>query len=251
MSGTVNIQTLVRLLYGCYAWIILLFVVTPVTAACLAVPGLERRRAIARWGAATVLKMIGSPVEVRGTPITDPNSSIVVANHSSYLDGIILTAVLPPEYTFLIKHEMTTVPVAGFVLRRLGSEFVDRTTAQQRHRSARRLVDAALSGNALAVFPEGTFDERPGLKPFHMGAFRAAYRAGLTVVPVVIHGARAKLPSESWLPRPGPLAVDVGMPLAAGAFASETELMVAVRSTILARLGEPDLEPAAETAVVG
>jgi 1-acyl-sn-glycerol-3-phosphate acyltransferase len=243
VQATANSRAFLRLLYGVYAWIILLFVVVPVTTGLLLVPGLERRRAIARWGAAAVLAMIGSPVRVSGAPARPVDHAVVVANHSSYLDGIILTAVLPPQYTFLIKHEMTSVPVAGFVLRRLGSEFVDRANASTRQRSARRLVEAARAGAALAVFPEGTFDLAPGLRAFHMGAFRAAWRVGLTVVPVVIRGARAKLPGEERLPRPGPLTVEFCPPLNPADFGDETALMRAARTAMLARLGEPDLDP--------
>lgn len=220
----------------------LLFVVVPVAAACLLVPGLQRRRAIARWGAATILKMIGSGVELRGELLTPADNAIVVANHQSYLDGIILTAVLPPHYTFLIKGEMARVPVAGFVLSRLGSQFVDRSNAHHRHKSARRLVQAARQGHALAVFPEGTFDGEPGLKTFRMGAFRAAWKAGRDIVPIIISGARAKLPSGSWLPRPGPLTVRFLSRIRAGDHPDETAMMQAARRSILALLDEPDLD---------
>jgi 1-acyl-sn-glycerol-3-phosphate acyltransferase len=155
---------------------------------------------------------------------------------------MILTAALPPQFTFLIKGEMARVPIAGFVLRRLGSEFVDRSDSSNRQRSARRLVRAASQGRALAVFPEGTFDEKPGLKSFHMGAFRAAFRAGLPVIPVTITGARAKLPSASWLPRPGPIAVEFRPQINAGDCADQAALMQATRQAILERLGEPDLD---------
>jgi len=239
---TATASLLFRLLYGGYAWFILLFVVVPVAAACLLVPGLERRRAIARWGAATMLKMIGSGVRKTGEPLTNGEVAVVVANHQSYLDGIILTAVLPPEYTFLIKGEMVRVPIAGFVLARLGSQFVDRSSANHRHRSARRLVQSAREGRALAVFPEGTFDEQPGLKPFRMGAFRAARLADLSIVPIVIHGARSKLPSGSWLPRPGPLTCEFCPRLRARDYADEVALMRATRAIMLERLGEPDLD---------
>jgi 1-acyl-sn-glycerol-3-phosphate acyltransferase len=241
VPATANRRGLKALIYGIYAWAILLFVVAPVTAACLLVPGLDRRRDIARWGAATGLRLVGSPVTVTGPPIPGPQMAVVVANHSSYLDGIILTAVLPPQYTFLIKREMSTVPIAGFVLRRLGSEFVDRSSRRQRHRSARRLVEAAMNGNAIAVFPEGTFDARPGLREFHTGAFRAALKAGLNVVPVVIHGARHKLPSGTWLPIPGPLSVEICPPVPSRDYSDERSLMLATRAAILERLGEPDL----------
>jgi 1-acyl-sn-glycerol-3-phosphate acyltransferase len=221
---------------------VLLFVAVPVAAGCLLLPGLKRRRAVARWGAATVLKMIGSGVELRGEPLTDNDTAIVVANHQSYLDGIILTAVLPPQYTFLIKGEMVRVPIAGFVLSRLGSQFVDREDANHRHRSARRLVQAARQGDALAVFPEGTFDSEPGLKPFRMGAFRAAWRAGRPIAPIVITGARWKLPADSWLPRPGPLAVEFRPKIPATEHRNELSMMQAVRRAILERLDEPDLD---------
>lgn len=242
MPHTATASLPVRLLYGGFAWFVLLFVVVPVAAGCLLLPGLHRRRAVARWGAATILKMIGSGVEIRGEPLTDEDTAIVVANHQSYLDGIILTAVLPPHYTFLIKGEMARVPIAGFVLSRLGSQFVDRSSANHRHRSARRLVEAARQGHGLAVFPEGTFDGTPGLKAFRMGAFRAAWRAGRSIVPIVISGARWKLPADSWLPRPGPLAVDFRPQVEAGEYSDEAGLMRAVRHAILERLDEPDLD---------
>jgi 1-acyl-sn-glycerol-3-phosphate acyltransferase len=242
VPSTATASLPVRLLYGGFAWFMLLFVVVPVAAGCLLLPGLNRRRAVARWGAATILKMIGSGVEVRGKPLTEDDTAIVVANHQSYLDGIILTAVLPPHYTFLIKGEMARVPIAGFVLSRLGSQFVDRSSAHHRHRSARQLVRAARQGHALAVFPEGTFDGTPGLKAFRMGAFRAAWRAGRPVAPIVISGARSKLPADSWLPRPGPLVVEFRPKIAAGEFSDEVGMMRAVRRAILERLGEPDLD---------
>jgi 1-acyl-sn-glycerol-3-phosphate acyltransferase len=242
MPPTATAGVLFRLIYAAYAWFVLLFVAIPVAVCFLLLPGLERRRAVARWGAGTVFRMIGSPVRIRGEPLSAGDAAVVVSNHQSYLDGIILTAVLPPQYTFLIKREMVQVPLAGFVLSRLGSEFVDRSDASQRHRSARRLVQAAKERKALAVFPEGTFDAAPGLKPFHTGAFRAAWLGGVSIVPVVITGARAKLPSDCWTPRPGPLWVEFCPRLATGDYPDPTALMRAARGAILDRLDEPDLD---------
>lgn len=241
MATTANTRTWIRLAYGVYAWAVLIFCVVPVTAACLLVPGLDRRRRIARRGAEVVFGMIGSPVAVHGSfPDLTPRP-VVVANHASYLDGIILTAVLPPEYTFLIKWEMNSVPIAGYVLRRLGSEFVDRSNSTERHRSARRLVEATLHGHAIAVFPEGTFDTKPGLKPFHIGAFRAAFRAGVAIVPIVIEGSRQKLVADTWLPVPGPLSVTICAAIPPGRARNANELVRLTRKRMLAVLDEPDL----------
>src|SRR5690606_34441329 len=89
--------------------------------------------------------------------------------------------------------------------------------------------------------PEGTFDARPGLKPFRPGAFGAAWRGARPIVPVVVKGARTKLPSGAMLPRPGPLDVRVCRPLASDRFRSAKDLMHATRAAMLEHLGEPDL----------
>ena len=78
---------------------------------------------------------------------------------------------------------------------------------------AERLADVVRRGRSLAVFPEGTFVARPGLLPFHLGAFMAAARAGVPVLPVVIRGHRELLPAGRWWPRRAALAVEILAPI--------------------------------------
>jgi 1-acyl-sn-glycerol-3-phosphate acyltransferase len=240
VRATATALAVVRVVYGVYAWSSLLLHSGTLAAVLAVLPGLDRRRRAARVVARLFFRSIGSPVVVAGA--TPPEGAcVVVANHSSYLDGMILTAALPPRFTFLIKREMAHVPLAGFVLRRLGSKFVDRANAKHRQQTARDLVASAGSGDALALFPEGTFDARPGLRAFHSGAFGAAWRAALPVMPVVVLGARAKLAAGAVLPRPGPLEVRFCLALASEHFRSAKDLMHAARGAMLEQLGEPDL----------
>lgn len=235
---------IVYVAYGCYAWVALLAIVIPLCVLLAVVPGVQRRRRLARGAARLFLLAIGSPVRAEGTNIEPHYPCVVVANHSSYLDGIILTAALPAGFTYLIKRQMRRVPLAGFVLRRLGSAFVDRDDRHDRHRTARTLHTLATRGSALGFFPEGTFDKSPGLKAFHLGAFSAAARAKLPVVPVVIDGARWKLPSGRLLPRPGPLRVHVCDAVRLPpADPSAQALMAETRRAMLEHLDEPDLAP--------
>jgi 1-acyl-sn-glycerol-3-phosphate acyltransferase len=236
-------RAVVHALYGTYAWLALLGVVLPTAVLLALAPKLEQRRRIARRSARLFFQVIGSPVQVEGPPIDPHYPCVVVANHASYLDGIVLTAALPAGFTYLIKRQMASVPIAGFVLRRLGSAFVNREDLVDRKRSARMLLGLAKSGDALGFFPEGTFDAAPGLKPFQLGAFSAAARAGLPVVPVVIYGARHKLPSKRLLPAPGALRVRVCEPIDSTRHASARALMYATRRAMLAQLDEPDLAP--------
>jgi len=236
-----------RALYGTYAWIALLAVVLPLCVLLALAPKLHQRRHIARGAARLFCRVIFSPVRIEGASVEPHYPCVVVANHGSYLDGIILTAALPAGFTYLIKREMASIPVAGFVLKRLGSAFVNREDMLDRKRIARMLMGLAVSGDALGFFPEGTFDRSPGLKPFQLGAFSAAARAKLPVLPVVIYGARHKLPSKQLLPAPGPLRVRICEPLDSAELGSR-ELMRATRRAMLAHLDEPDLAPEDRTA---
>jgi 1-acyl-sn-glycerol-3-phosphate acyltransferase len=238
------VRTLLRALYGIYSWIALLVIIVPTSVLLAVAPRLEQRRRIARRGARIFFRSIGSPVKVEGDPVAMHYPCVVVANHASYLDGIILTAALPAGFTYLIKREMASVPIAGFVLRRLGSAFVDREDLLDRKRIARSLLGLAKNGDALGFFPEGTFDASPGLKPFQLGAFSAASRANLPVVPIVIYGARHKLPARQLLPAPGGLRVRICEPINSTQHESARALMQAVRRTMLVHLDEPDLASA-------
>ena len=237
---------LLRACYGSYAWLALAAIALLVCVLLAVTPGVQRRRRIARSGSRLFFAAIGSPVRVEGSAIEPHYPCVVVANHASYLDGIILTAALPAGFTYLIKHQMTRVPIVSFILRRLGSAFVDRESAKDRHRIARALVGQARKGEALGFFPEGMFDESPGLKPFQLGAFSAAARARLPVVPVVIYGARHKLPAGRLLAAPGPLRIRICDPVQASDDSSARALMQLTRRAMLLHLDEPDLAPAAE-----
>ena len=230
-----------RLAYGIYAWSALLIALIPALLLLAVIRRQETRRRVTRWFARAYFLSIGSPIRVDGATTLPEDACVVVANHASYLDGMILTAALPARFTFVIKQEMARFPFAGFLLRRIGSEFVDRDDGLQKNRVTRRLYKAAESGDALAFFPEGRFNGTPGLKRFQPGAFGMAWRARLPVVPVVIAGTRAKLPADVWLPVPGPLSVLVGEPIDPDQHGSAGSLMTASRNAILARLDEPDL----------
>jgi 1-acyl-sn-glycerol-3-phosphate acyltransferase len=230
--------------YGVCALAVFTLLVVFATLLALVVPRLEWRRALTHRLANLALPVLGVRLDVEGLERLPAGCCIVVANHSSYLDGIVMKAALPPRFSFVIKREAASMPLAGFLLKRIGSEFVDRHTEGGRRRDAMRVLRRAEQGAALVFFPEGTFDEVPGLKRFHIGAFAAAVRGGMSVVPVVIHGARRALPNRALIVRPGPIRVEILQPVAVPASAHATEeLRRAARAAILSQLDEPDLAP--------
>jgi 1-acyl-sn-glycerol-3-phosphate acyltransferase len=232
-------------------WLVSLSFGLLTTLVVILLPGRERRRRMAHWAGVQLFRLAGLPLRTRGLNHLPADACIVAANHASYLDGVILTAALPPRFSFVIKHEMAATPLLGWLLTRLGSEFVQRFDKKAAHSAANRLIQLARGGACLGVFPEGTFKLEPGLRPFHLGAFLTATRAGLPVVPVVIRGTRQVLPAHSWWPRPGSIDIEILPPVFPRGRTGDTarKLRENVRAYILAACGEPDAgEPHPEEA---
>ncbi len=232
--------------YALYCWLLLLPCVLLALLGVLVAPGLAQRRGAARLAARAFFRLSGIPLQVHGLERLPSGPCVVVANHSSYIDGLVMQAALPPRFAFVIKKEMVRVPLASLLLRRLGSEFVERFNRHRSAADARRITRTANAGQSLAFFPEGTFNVERGLGKFHGGAFVIAARAGFPVVPVAILGARRALPPGSLLPSPGRIVVQILAPLAVPAEAPSAalELRQAARREILAHIDEPDLDAA-------
>src|SRR6204780_86778 len=158
------------------------------------VPGLRRRRQVAGVFSRAFLRGAGIPFSVEGLERLPQVPCVVVANHASYIDGLVAAAALPPDFAFVIKKEMVRVPLASLLLRRLGSQFVERFDRHKGATDARRVLKLAATGQSLMFFPEGTFDETRQIGKFLGGAFTTAARAQMPVVAVAIHGTRAVMP---------------------------------------------------------
>jgi 1-acyl-sn-glycerol-3-phosphate acyltransferase len=253
------LQALLRfanVIYGIYA--VLAFLVLGSIALVLVtlVPGLgiKARRAIAHHAAQSFFHAAGIRVRVFGRDRLPATPCVLVANHASYIDGVVLKAFLPARFSFVIKKEVTKVPLAGLLLRRIGSEFVDRFNRHAGGMDARRLIKAADAGQALAFFPEGTFVERPGVGKFHTGAFAIAARVGVPVVPVAIRGTRHILPSGRFLPRFGRIEIDILPPLPSPALGDPSAVHTVrdqARELIVAAVAEPDLAEDDGVAAIG
>jgi 1-acyl-sn-glycerol-3-phosphate acyltransferase len=124
----------------------------------------------------------------------------VVANHPSWLDGLVLAAILPIPSRFVAGEILSRRALAGFLLRRVGAVFVERTERQRGVSDTDRLVEMAGQGQRLVMFPEGHLEPIVGLRRFRMGAFVVAARAGVPIVPIAIQGTRSMLPPGHHFP---------------------------------------------------
>ncbi|RJG00245.1 AMP-binding protein [Noviherbaspirillum sedimenti] len=230
-------------LWGFWAWTVFALLAPPFWLLIALAPTLALRRAAARAGARLALAAGGILPRVTGLEnLPDGGPAIVVANHASYLDGMALTAALPARFAYAAKQELLGHPLSATPLKRLDAAFVERFDTARGVEDTAALEARARAGDSLIFFAEGTFHEAPGLLPFRMGAFLAAARAGVPIVPVTLSGTRALLPGRRRWPRHSPLAVTIHAPLipAGTDWHAALALRDAARAVILARLGEPD-----------
>ncbi|HEV7988683.1 MAG TPA: 1-acyl-sn-glycerol-3-phosphate acyltransferase, partial [Candidatus Binataceae bacterium] len=83
-------------------------------------PTLRARRRVAGALARVFFRLAGIPLRIEGVERLPQTPCVVVANHASYIDGIVAAAALPPAFAFVIKKEMVRVPLASLLLRGLG-----------------------------------------------------------------------------------------------------------------------------------
>ena len=199
----------------------------------LFLPGLRGRRRVAGTFSRWFFGIAGIPLRIEGLDKLPDAPCVVVANHASYIDGIVAAAALPPNFAFVIKREMVQVPLAGLLLRRLGSAFVERFDRHKSGADTRRVWKLAATGQSLVFFPEGTFTSTPQVGKFLGGAFATAERASMLVVAVAVHGTREVLPAGTLMVRRKPIRFEVlGVMAPDGARQRSREM-------IAAAVGEP------------
>ncbi|MGE0713260.1 MAG: AMP-binding protein [Planctomycetota bacterium] len=209
-----------------------------------ALPALATRWQGARACSRAFLWVAGVDVSVAGREHLAPDGGqVLVANHASYLDGVLVPLILPRPTSVVVKKELQASPITRVLLERLEAIFVERFSGGASAADAAQVPAALREGRAVLVFPEGTCLRMPGLLPFHLGAFQAAAEAGAPVLPVTIRGTRNVLRPESWFPFRGRVEVEIGAPLAPAGrgFQDALALRDQARAAILAAVREPDL----------
>ncbi|RKZ36845.1 MAG: acyl-phosphate glycerol 3-phosphate acyltransferase [Gammaproteobacteria bacterium] len=242
-----GIRQLGALAFATYAWTLMVLLAPPTYLAIVVLPGMASRWRAARGILHILLRATGTRLEVSGMkniPVGAP--CVLVANHQSYLDFLVITAALPEPVSFVAKGELAGSWVTRIPLVRLGTQFVARFDLERGADDLQRIVSVADQGRPLLFFPEGTFTRRPGLSIFRLGAFVAATAANVPVVPITLRGNRGMLRAGTWFPRQGSLRVHISEPIAPpasgiDAWSGAIALRDTARAEILRHCGEPDL----------
>ncbi|MFV0415174.1 MAG: 1-acyl-sn-glycerol-3-phosphate acyltransferase [Chthoniobacterales bacterium] len=125
-------------------------------------------------------------IKVRGKKnLPRRQGGLLVCNHVSYLDAVILSAVSPRPIRFLAFSDFFKVPVLGFILRVFGCIPVSELRAKDALRKAAEVIK---SGEIVCIFPEGKLTTTGNLLELKPGYQIIARRAEVSVIPVQIEG---------------------------------------------------------------
>lgn len=152
--------------------------------------GAEAQQRRVHWWSAKMLRKLGIALSASGTP--RGGSTLVVANHVSWLDILAINAVHPVR--FVSKADVRRWPLIGWVVACAGTLFIERERKRDALRVVHQVAEALGRGDTVALFPEGTTSEGHSLLPFHANLLQAAIATGTPVQPLALRFSDATEP---------------------------------------------------------
>lgn len=118
-----------------------------------------------------LLKVFQVRIKLTGLP---PHTGLLISNHLSYLDILVLAALAPP--TFVSKDEVRNWPVFGWLARLAGTIFLDRTSRVGVKQVCAAIDRSFNTGKLVVLFPEGTSTDGTFVAPFRPSLLDPALR---------------------------------------------------------------------------
>ncbi len=174
----------------------------------------RRATAVRNWGR-VLLWMWGIKLVVHGRENhTGEGARILLFNHVSIMDLMVLSAAWGEHDTVVYKKEFAKIPAIGRCMRALDFVAVDRSD-RGKARESIAAAAAVIREKEMAVWiaPEGTRSRKGGLQDFKMGPFHMALATGAALVPTISRGIEQLAPHGSFIVRTGTLRVDYLAPI--------------------------------------
>jgi len=143
----------------------------------------QKLEAIRTWSDQT-LQLMGVAVRVIATHHLEEVPHLVVANHVSWLDVLVIQSLHPS--VFVAKREVGQWPVVGTIAKACGVVFVDRGSPSSAKKMVDDVANALHHGYRVAGFPEGTSSEGHAVSLFHANLFEAAIHRQVDVQPIAL-----------------------------------------------------------------
>lgn len=144
----------------------------------------QQRRILQSWSA-ELLAIMHVRISTSGAvSLQDVTRGLIVANHISWLDVIVLNSILPLR--FVAKSEVRDWPVIGWLCAQAQTLFIARHKRSDTARTNLQMSESLQQGNCMALFPEGTTTDGSQVKHFHASLLQPAIDAQTTIYPVAL-----------------------------------------------------------------
>lgn len=138
---------------------------------------------------------------------------MLVANHTSYMDILVMFRMWKKPFVFVGKKELGDIPFFGSIYKR-SAILVDRSDASSRKAVYAQVYKVIEKGYSVCIFPEINYlDETILLNPFKLGAFKLAITHQIPIVPMVFLDCKRKYPWYTTHGYPGELRVELQKPI--------------------------------------
>ncbi|HET9843373.1 MAG TPA: 1-acyl-sn-glycerol-3-phosphate acyltransferase, partial [Gammaproteobacteria bacterium] len=233
-----------QILYTGYVFFLTLLYIPMLTLLLWCMPK-QFKRTFAKRAARIGLYISCLPIFVKNAQKWPKKGAhVYVVNHASYLDAVVLLATLPQNVLLVGKKEIMKMPLVGKLAQAVGILTVDRYDFSKNLEDTKKIENAVLTGQSIAIFPEGTFSYVEGLRSFKLGAFRIAVDTGTPICPLVIRGTRKIFRGKQWLLTPGKIEVEIGSTIVPQSkdWSEVTRLHSEAKAFIATNCGEPLVE---------
>ncbi|TXI41463.1 MAG: 1-acyl-sn-glycerol-3-phosphate acyltransferase [Mycobacterium sp.] len=163
------------------AWRLPTAVLLLFTLPLLTIP-LPGNRDIRRFYCRLLLRSLGVRISVSGDPVRNISGTLVVSNHVSWCDVLVIGAVLPG--TFVARADLVEWPLIGWAARLMNVISIDRSRLRALPGVVAAVAQRLRDGCTVVAFPEGTTHCGPDRGRFHPAVFQAAVDAGRPVQPL-------------------------------------------------------------------
>jgi 1-acyl-sn-glycerol-3-phosphate acyltransferase len=144
----------------------------------------RQRRVMKTWSR-QLLTILNIGIQIEGQqPARGEGGCLIVANHVSWLDILVLNAIHPSR--FIAKSEVRSWPVIGWLCRRSGTVFIERTLRQDTSMINQRVSLLLKQGACIGLFPEGTTTDGKQVGHFHSALIQPAIDAGIRLCPIAL-----------------------------------------------------------------
>src|SRR5882762_12784 len=203
-----------EILYSLYFGVMFLLWIVPTWVMVQFIKDHKKAGSFTSSALKVLFALVRCPVRVVGKEyMVTPGARIYASNHTSYFDVLTLMLGLGVAYRFIAKMEVGRMPFIGTFLKQMGHLKFDRTNPESRLRQAQEMEEFLRNGESVFVFPEGTFTKEDGVRPFQLGAFKAAVATGAPIIPVSLAGTRRFLRDGTYLPRPTSVTITIHAPI--------------------------------------